>query len=220
MLLRCYPTRVRSASGARVQDPGPALSCALIARNYASLLPASPIAVQLRCLQQHDHAAPCKVTRGSVQVCLSNVCWHLPAVTPGHVCSADAECRIGVSTGQVSATLLPRQACADPWQVVDELLKYLVVADYSMREEIVLKTAVLAERFFPSLEWYVDSMLTLIERAGEFASKDVWCARSLTPVPPLPVLLGAASRGCAIVPTACRGACCQSCIPIPGSAVL
>lgn len=29
-------------------------------------------------------------------------------------------------------------------------------------------------RFFPSLEWYVDSMLTLIERAGEFASKDVW----------------------------------------------
>ena len=29
-------------------------------------------------------------------------------------------------------------------------------------------------RFFPSLEWYIDSMLTLIERAGEFASKDVW----------------------------------------------
>ena len=63
-----------------------------------------------------------------------------------------------------------------PVQVIDELLKYLVVADYSMREEIVLKTAVLAERFHPSLEWYVDSMLTLIERAGEFATKDVWCA--------------------------------------------
>jgi len=61
-------------------------------------------------------------------------------------------------------------------QVVEELLKYLIVADYSMREEIVLKTAVLTERFFPSLEWYVDSMLTLIERAGEVASKDVWCA--------------------------------------------
>ncbi len=61
-------------------------------------------------------------------------------------------------------------------QVTEELLKYLIVADYSMREEIVLKTAVLAERFFPNLEWYVDSMLTLIERAGEFASKDVWCA--------------------------------------------
>ncbi len=59
--------------------------------------------------------------------------------------------------------------------MVDELLKYLVVADFSMREEIVLKTAVLAERFHPSLQWYVDSMLTLIERAGEFATKDIWC---------------------------------------------
>ena len=69
--------------------------------------------------------------------------------------------------------IIPRHK---PAQVVEELLKYLVVADYSMREEIVLKTAVLTERFFPSLEWYVDSMLTLIERAGEFATKDVWCA--------------------------------------------
>ena len=43
-----------------------------------------------------------------------------------------------------------------------------------MREELVLKTAVLAERFYPDLPWYVDSMLALIERAGEFASKDLW----------------------------------------------
>ncbi len=32
----------------------------------------------------------------------------------------------------------------------------------------------LACRFFPDLEWYVDTMITLIERAGEFATKDVW----------------------------------------------
>ena len=31
-------------------------------------------------------------------------------------------------------------------EVVEELLKYLVIADFTMREEIVLKTAVLAER--------------------------------------------------------------------------
>jgi len=43
-----------------------------------------------------------------------------------------------------------------------------------MREELVLKAAVLAERFYPDLRWYVDVMLQLIERAGEFASKDVW----------------------------------------------
>lgn len=29
-------------------------------------------------------------------------------------------------------------------------------------------------RFFPSLEWYVDVMLTLIERAGDMATKDIW----------------------------------------------
>ena len=43
-----------------------------------------------------------------------------------------------------------------------------------MREELVLKTAVLAERFYPDLHWYVDSMLKLIERAGKLASKDIW----------------------------------------------
>ena len=85
----------------------------------------------------------------------------------GSACSAHPSCE----SGQRSLFI---QAAEQLAQVVEELLKYLVVADYSMREEIVLKTAVLAERFFPSLEWYVDSMLTLIERAGEFASKDVW----------------------------------------------
>ncbi|PRW60941.1 AP-2 complex subunit alpha-1-like [Chlorella sorokiniana] len=59
-------------------------------------------------------------------------------------------------------------------EIVEELLSYLTLADYSMREELVLKTAVLAERFLPSLEWYVDSMLTLMERAGESAMNDLW----------------------------------------------
>lgn len=47
-------------------------------------------------------------------------------------------------------------------------------AEFGMRGELVLKTAVLAERFYPDLHWYVDSMLKLIERAGELASKDIW----------------------------------------------
>lgn len=58
--------------------------------------------------------------------------------------------------------------------IVEELLSYLTLADFSMREELVLKTAVLAERFLPSLEWYVDSMLTLMERAGDSAINDLW----------------------------------------------
>ena len=47
-------------------------------------------------------------------------------------------------------------------------------AEFGMREELILKTAVLAERFYPDLQWYVDSMLTLIERAGDLATKDIW----------------------------------------------
>ena len=137
---------------------------------------------------------------------------------------------------------------------MEELLAYLAVADFELREELVLKAAVLAERwagaagwrgrqgwgrcqrvglaeaergyrpqgepsrgarggegevrglpqprlpspwhcqphgaypptlppaclrpvrprFLPSLEWYVDSMLTLMERAGDFAVNDLW----------------------------------------------
>ena len=29
-------------------------------------------------------------------------------------------------------------------------------------------------RFHPSMEWYIDTMITLIERGGEFVTRDVW----------------------------------------------
>lgn len=43
-------------------------------------------------------------------------------------------------------------------------------------------------RFFPDLQWYVDTMVTLIERAGEFATKDVWhsTVQLVGPPPPAP----------------------------------
>ncbi len=59
-------------------------------------------------------------------------------------------------------------------EIVGELLGHLSLADFSMREELVLKTAVLAERFVSDLAWYVDVMLTLMERAGEFGTDDLW----------------------------------------------
>ena len=44
-------------------------------------------------------------------------------------------------------SLLPSRCTPDSSaEIVDELLSYLTLADYSMREELVLKTAVLAER--------------------------------------------------------------------------
>ena len=37
-------------------------------------------------------------------------------------------------------------------------------------------TLYLPSRFLPSLEWYVDSMLTLMERAGDSAIPDLWAS--------------------------------------------
>lgn len=59
-------------------------------------------------------------------------------------------------------------------EVVEELVTYLTVADFSMREELVLKIAILAEKFAPNVEWYVDVVLALLERAGDFCGEDIW----------------------------------------------
>uniref|UniRef100_A0A5S6PZS4 AP-2 complex subunit alpha n=1 Tax=Trichuris muris TaxID=70415 RepID=A0A5S6PZS4_TRIMR len=59
-------------------------------------------------------------------------------------------------------------------EVVQEMLAYLQYADYSIREEMVLKVAVLAEKYAKEYGWYVDVILNLIRVAGEFVSEEVW----------------------------------------------
>ncbi len=39
---------------------------------------------------------------------------------------------------------------------------------------MVLKTAILAERYAPNLRWYVDTVLELISVAGDHVSDDIW----------------------------------------------
>ncbi|GJY57916.1 AP-2 complex subunit alpha-1-like protein [Tanacetum coccineum] len=58
--------------------------------------------------------------------------------------------------------------------IVEELLQYLGTADFTMREELALKAAILAEKFAPDLSWYVDVILQLIDKAGDFVSDDIW----------------------------------------------
>ncbi|KAL4591648.1 hypothetical protein LXL04_004618 [Taraxacum kok-saghyz] len=58
--------------------------------------------------------------------------------------------------------------------IVEELLQYLATADFAMREELALKAAILAEKFAPDLSWYVDVILQLIDKAGDFVSDDIW----------------------------------------------
>ena len=75
--------------------------------------------------------------------------------------------------------------------IVGELVKYLQSADYNLREEMVLKIAILTERFATEVspsahcsvvtpllmeqyEWYVDTILQLISAAGDHVGAEVW----------------------------------------------
>ena len=57
---------------------------------------------------------------------------------------------------------------------LQELLNYLAITDVSIKDEMVLKIAILAERFAPSMQWYVDTVIALISLGGEAVSDDVW----------------------------------------------
>jgi AP-2 complex subunit alpha len=41
-------------------------------------------------------------------------------------------------------------------------------------EEMVLKVAILAEKFAINLSWYIDVIIKLIEFAGDYVDEDLW----------------------------------------------
>ena len=59
-------------------------------------------------------------------------------------------------------------------KIVDHFLDFLVDAEDDVREELVLKVAILAERFATRFEWYVDVILRLIQVAGSAVSDEIW----------------------------------------------
>jgi AP-2 complex subunit alpha len=60
-------------------------------------------------------------------------------------------------------------------EIINELLDHLQEAnDFSLMEEMVLKVAILAERFAVNLSWYIDVIIKLIEYAGDYTSEDLW----------------------------------------------
>ena len=64
------------------------------------------------------------------------------------------------------------QSNAQP--IVGELLAYLQNADFAIREEMVLKIAILTEKYATDIQWYVDISLRLIAMAGDHVSDEVW----------------------------------------------
>lgn len=59
-------------------------------------------------------------------------------------------------------------------EVVNELLDHLSSNDYELMEEMVLKVAILAEKFAINLSWYIDVIIKLIEFAGDYVDEDLW----------------------------------------------
>jgi AP-2 complex subunit alpha len=58
--------------------------------------------------------------------------------------------------------------------IVGELMQYLQNADFAIREEMVLKIAILTEKYASDIHWYVDISLRLIAIAGDHVSDEVW----------------------------------------------
>ena len=58
--------------------------------------------------------------------------------------------------------------------VVAELVTALSTADEPMREDMVVKIAILAQRFYENIRWYVDTMVEVIVIAGNFVAEAVW----------------------------------------------
>ena len=59
-------------------------------------------------------------------------------------------------------------------EIVAELISYLEGSDVTIREELVLRVAILSEKFAVDLNWYVDIILQLIQLAGDQVSDDIW----------------------------------------------
>ena len=59
-------------------------------------------------------------------------------------------------------------------EIVGELLEYLSVAEYAIKEDLVVKIAILCEKFATDLTWYFDVIMSIVNQAGDFVSADVW----------------------------------------------
>jgi len=57
---------------------------------------------------------------------------------------------------------------------VNELLDCLQENEFDLKEELVLKIAILAERYADNIRWYIDVIIKLIEFAGDYVSEDIW----------------------------------------------
>lgn len=59
-------------------------------------------------------------------------------------------------------------------RIVEELLINLSSSDEGLKDEIIVKIAILAEKFPRDLTWYLDTLVKVIMVSGDYVSEDVW----------------------------------------------
>jgi AP-2 complex subunit alpha len=59
--------------------------------------------------------------------------------------------------------------------IVADLLNYLSIADFAIREELVVKIALLGEKFaIEDYQWYINTILQLVSLGGDVVKDDIW----------------------------------------------
>jgi len=87
----------------------------------------------------------------------------------------DALKEIDISVRRRALDLLYKMCDKDSAEsIIDSLLDYLNEANIAIKEETVLKIAILAERFLTGSQHYVDVIVRLVTVAGEFVSDEIW----------------------------------------------
>lgn len=59
-------------------------------------------------------------------------------------------------------------------EIIEEMLNYSEKTDMSIKEELALKIAILAEKFAPDLTWYIDVIIRLMTKSGDYITDDIW----------------------------------------------
>lgn len=59
-------------------------------------------------------------------------------------------------------------------EIVGDLVTNLSFADSTLKEDMVVKIAILAEKYTSDYQWYVQTMVQVILLAGDFVAEAVW----------------------------------------------
>ncbi len=98
-----------------------------------------------------------------------------------------------ISIRQRALDLLYNSCTADSAKfVVRELLRFMSAAEFSLQDELMLRIAILAEKYATELSWYFEVILQLIQNASpEALTQEVWfrAVQVVVNHPELPLLV-------------------------------